>query len=806
MPQAGQYMKNDAKTSKADLHIHSKYSDRPRQWFLRRIGVPESFIEPVDIYTACLEAGMDFVTITDHNTIAGSLDIAHLPGTFISSELTTYFPENGCKIHCVVSGIAEKQFTEMQQARENIYDLQQYMLDNCIVHSIAHPLCQVNNKLTLDLFEKLIVLFTRFEGINGSRHPRGCEISTAVLSSLTPEIMARLAEKHRLEPAGRKPWEKTFVGGSDDTGGLYIANAYTLTPKAAHAIDYLEFIREGRHEAAGSAGSSIRMANSLYRIAYSYYKDRFIDRSMPDRSLIGALLKSMSEHPKERSTVETGFRAGIKAMFRKKAQQVYVKTQMGDIEQMIVKELSKVLEEPLESVSTEKEGDCANFKSACRISQELSFAFIRKAVRKVRQGELIGSLQAISSLGPVMLGITPYITAFSSQHRGDAFLQEVASHFPAAGDLQLRSGKKAWVTDTFTDVNGVAQTIRTLAGMANEAGQRITVITSLDDKPETDFPLKNFKPVGSFNLPEYESLMVSYPPFMEITAYLEREEFDEVIISTPGALGLCALGAAKMLGLSTKGIYHTDFPRFFTDITEDERIGEMAWRFMRWFYGKMDKVLVPTKQYKMLLLDGGFGSDVVDVMPRGIDCQKFNPSFRDPSFWKRYGLGSSFTFIYVGRISREKNVEMMLKAFRQFQEHGNTADLAVVGDGPQREYLEKAYAHPHIVFTGYLYGGELASAYASADMLVFPSMTDTFGNVVLEAHACGLPAIVSNEGGPPEIVESHGSGLVVDIHSPGPMAAAMRSVVSDHILYERLKKNAALKAEESRWEKVLEKL
>ena len=138
--------------SKSDLHVHSKYSNRPKQWFLRRIGAPESFSEPLDIYKCCKEAGMDYVTITDHNTIKGSLDIAHLPNTFISSILTTYFPENKCKIYCIVSGINEDEFTSLLQHRENIYDLREYIHSNNIAHSIAHPLYQINNRLTVNLF------------------------------------------------------------------------------------------------------------------------------------------------------------------------------------------------------------------------------------------------------------------------------------------------------------------------------------------------------------------------------------------------------------------------------------------------------------------------------------------------------------------------------------------------------------------------------------------------------------------------------------------------------------------------------
>ena len=97
--------------SRADLHVHSKFSDRPSEWFLRRIGAPESFMEPMEVYRSCKEAGMDYVTISDHNCIRGALEIAHLPDTFISSELTTYFPENGCKIHCLVSGITPELFS-----------------------------------------------------------------------------------------------------------------------------------------------------------------------------------------------------------------------------------------------------------------------------------------------------------------------------------------------------------------------------------------------------------------------------------------------------------------------------------------------------------------------------------------------------------------------------------------------------------------------------------------------------------------------------------------------------------------------
>ena len=91
--------------AKVDLHVHSKYSDRPSEWILRRIGAPESFVEPIELYRIAKSRGMDFVTISDHNCIDGALEIAHLADTFISDEVTTYFPEDGCKVHFLVCGI-----------------------------------------------------------------------------------------------------------------------------------------------------------------------------------------------------------------------------------------------------------------------------------------------------------------------------------------------------------------------------------------------------------------------------------------------------------------------------------------------------------------------------------------------------------------------------------------------------------------------------------------------------------------------------------------------------------------------------
>jgi hypothetical protein len=238
---------------------------------------------------------MDFVSISDHNKIDGALEIADLPGVFLSSEITTYFPENGAKLHVLVSGIDEAQFAEIQKLRENIFELRRYLLGQGILHTVAHPLFPVNDRLTVEQFEQLLVLFNRFELINGTRDGRVARVVEALLEKLSPEMLADLATKHGIEPAGPAPHRKLLTGGSDDHSGLYIGSAHTVTPHAESVEAFLEHLRAGRHDPAGRSGSSIHLAHCFYEIAYGYCKERLIGRE--GSNLLGEMLKRLLAPP-----------------------------------------------------------------------------------------------------------------------------------------------------------------------------------------------------------------------------------------------------------------------------------------------------------------------------------------------------------------------------------------------------------------------------------------------------------------------------------------------------------------------------
>src|SRR6266513_230602 len=246
--------------SKCDLHIHSRYSARSEEWLFRRFDFPDSYSDPKELYRQLLDLGMDYATITDHDTIEGCLQIAHLPRTFVSEQITTYFPQDPCKLHILVWGISEQQHRDIEGLRDNIFELQRYLQTAQIAHAVAHPLYSINGKLEASHLERLILLFKHFEGINGLRDALLSDLAQDLFGSLTSEKIDEFAKKHELAPTHPEPWKKIFVGGSDDHGGQFIASAFTETPPAKSAQKFLEHVRMGDCAARGHGGTPLALS------------------------------------------------------------------------------------------------------------------------------------------------------------------------------------------------------------------------------------------------------------------------------------------------------------------------------------------------------------------------------------------------------------------------------------------------------------------------------------------------------------------------------------------------------------------
>jgi glycosyltransferase involved in cell wall biosynthesis len=773
--------------SKCDLHIHSRFSARSEEWLFRRFDFPDSYSDPGQLHAQLVVAGMDYVTITDHDTIEGCLQIADLSQTFISEQVTTSFPQDPCKVHLLVWGISEAQHNEIARLRDNIFELQEYLQGTQIAHAVAHPLYSINGKLEASHLERLILLFKHFEGINGLRDALLSDLAQNLLSTLTPAKIDLFSNRHNLTPTHDRPWQKVLVGGSDDHGGKFIASAYTETRAANSPTEFLAHVRKGDCTPRGAGGTPLALSHGFYNTVSCFIQDRFHEKLGPSAAVLEQMFSRFMEgrDPTEFTLTEKG-RIFAEGVLSGKIFELVKPANMS-----LWKQLSSYFARPEvkaklnEEISAVPEPERRTFLMANLVAEQLAFRLFKKFVQQISTGNLVESMQALSAIAPILIILTPYIYGFHSQAPSRAWLRRIFKELTGEIPEALQNRKRAWFTDTLEDVNGVATTIRKMTGAGAIAGKELIVVTSRSELQINDIPIKNFPPIGEFELPEYELQKLSFPPILQILDYIQREKFTEIIISTPGPIGLTALLAAKMLNLQTSGIYHTDFPQYIRILTEDSFLESIAWRYMHWFYGQLDTVFVNSEEYRQSWIKRGLDPAKLKIFPRGLDTELFNPGRRDPDFWQKFGpTNGDVRLLYVGRVSREKDLDVLANAYRKLREENLSVQLYVVGHGPYSEALAETL--PDACFTGYLRGQELAAAYASADIFVFPSTTDTFGNVIIEAQASGVPVVVSDSGGPKELVDDSTTGLVTKSHDVDDFTRAIRALVVDPALRQRM--------------------
>jgi len=762
------------KTYRADLHVHSSHSNKPTYWAMRKFNCPESYTSPLHLYRTARERGMDYVTITDHNAISGALEIAHLEGAFISSEITAYFPENGCKVHLVVLDIDESRFADIMELRKNVYELVAYLHHQGIAHFLAHPLYAQNDKLTREIIEKSLLLFTTFEVRNGCRARRFNNFTEQMIATLSEESILRLADRHNLRPYGQCPWIKGRVGGSDDHGGLFIARAHTCSDSGATLGEFINAIMAAESRAEGQHGGPLTMAHSLYGIGQSFYRERFGTGSSRSTPFISALMDRFFDLGTDRMS----FVEKVRLFILKNLPAVRDKS--GKSFEIILDREARLLLNDAEFMAGISGADLNRriFAVTSRLANRMLYHFTDRLMKLPRQAGFFDYLNAVGTIGLVHMLISPYYLAFHHQHKGKQLIAELSEEFPESV-LPNGAEKIALFTDTLDEINGVAITIKRLIRTAEERNVALTVIISDNGTAPPTRGVVRFPAVGDFMLPEYPELRLNFPPILDVMDYIEREGFTRIHVSTPGSVGLLGLLIARLMDIPVAGTYHTDIPQYVRRLTDDEFLEQAAWNYMTWFYGQMEEVMVPSAGTRNQLIARGLPAERMKPLPRWVDTGLFSPQQRDPFFWRTRGLQGGPVLLYVGRVSREKSLDLLVAAFRHLVDGGADISLAIIGDGPYRSEMEAGLEGYPALFTGYLSGGELQAGYASADLFVFPSATDTFGNVVLEAQASGLAVIVSDQGGPRELMVDGETGLVFAAGSLPGLVGSIRSLIGD---------------------------
>ena len=771
---------------KIDLHVHSQYSIRPSLWVLQKLSCHECYTSPLELYKLARERGMDWVTITDHNTINGCLEIAHLPQTFISEEVTSYFPEDGCKVHVLVYHINQEQHREIQKLRENLFALVAYLQQEAIPHALAHPLWSVNGRLTVLHFEKLLLLFKNFE-INGSRDDQLNLFLRRILDQLTPACYDQLIDKHGIVPGFPEPWRKNLIGGSDDHSSLTIARIHTEVAGATSLAEFFAGLENHQARVNGQASDPVTLAHNIYSIAYQFYAHKMglRDQAKFDdflNFLENALLPTAV--PKCSRLLQVGY-----SLFRKKTTSNGKSEQQGfSLLDLVKEEISRFIQEDpqlktffaaFRNHGPVREEEWCEFIT--RLANQLLRKFSDRLLTGINGAHLVDVLQSLTAIGVVYLLLTPYFAAYNSFAQDRHFSQKILAHFAGAAGVEAHRPaiKLAHFTDTFYEINGVALTLRQQVQEASCSNKPYVVITCDPGNHADNKCVKNFIPLAVWDLPEYQEQKLFHPPILEILRYCYEEGVNHILAATPGPMGLTALFIARLLDLPIDGTYHTSLPQYAKYLTEDMAVEDLMWRYILWFYNQMQTVYAPSSSTATELTERGLEATKIRIFPRGVDVQRFQPSKRNGILRDRYQIDADLKLLYVGRISKEKNLQLLAQAFMAISAVRPQVHLVVVGEGPYLEEMREVLAGYPCTFTGYLEGEDLAAVYAACDIFVFPSTTDTFGNVVLEAQASGLPVIVSSSGGPRENMIPGETGLVVQADDAAELVQATLTLIDE---------------------------
>ncbi|MDV2886023.1 glycosyltransferase family 1 protein [Alkalihalophilus pseudofirmus] len=313
-------------------------------------------------------------------------------------------------------------------------------------------------------------------------------------------------------------------------------------------------------------------------------------------------------------------------------------------------------------------------------------------------------------------------------------------------------------SDTYSpQVNGVARTLTRLVSHLEKRNVEYQLF--IPDQLEHTDPFKsNIHSFTSFPFFLYPECRVAWPNMLRLKKELLAFNPTVLHVTTPFNLGLAGVHLSKKYHIPLVGSYHTHFDHYL-QYYKLTFLSDLMWSYLRWFYADCKKVLVPSIETKLHLASKKF--DHLDIWSRGVDCQQFSPSKKEGYLYDLYNIEQKFVLLYVGRMAPEKDLAAMKRIMRQLpKEICEQVHWIYVGDGPMLSEMKSEFQCDQVTFTGYLNGEALSALYALADLFIFPSQTETFGNVVLEALASGTPAIVADKGGVREIVEHEKTGMI----------------------------------------------
>jgi glycosyltransferase involved in cell wall biosynthesis len=564
----------------------------------------------------------------------------------------------------------------------------------------------------------------------------------------------------------------TGVGGSDDHAGVDIGRTWTETPRAETPEEFLSHIRAGRAHAGGDQGSAAKWAHAAMALAVrSLDRDGDEDRLDP-ATVLRMVERVMSEGEARRGAMGADLAPqDARALLRAWLDAV----ELGHLDSADL----------LAAMQDDEFRHRDLFRRARRAHERKLARAVDDIVAGVGAHGAAGLAAGATQLFDACVAAIPYAPAA-------AFLGKEKSKLAGGRDGIGEPRRVALVADGVGGMHGVTHTLQELRHRG-VPGFEVEVV-STDAIAD-----RRLGAVADVEIPFYAGLKVGVPSLPTIVEALAEGRYDLVHLCTPGPAGVAALLTARVMDLPVLGSYHTELAAYAGLRSADPGLEAVAQGAMSMFYSQCSVVLSPSEASDAVLGTLGIAADRVGRWDRGVDLARFSPDRRVPR-----AFGDGINVLYAGRLTREKGADLLADAFLAAHERDPRLHLVLAGGGPEEEML-RARLGEHATFLGWLEGDALADAYANADLFLFASRTDTFGQVLLEAQASGLPVVAVAEGGPCSIVADGVTGLLRPADATA-LADAVVALAGDPDARARLAGAARIAVAERTWERALQRL
>jgi glycosyltransferase involved in cell wall biosynthesis/predicted metal-dependent phosphoesterase TrpH len=761
------------------------------EWYGRYFNCPESYVDPLQQYDLCKARGMDLVTLTDHDTLAGGLKLVDRPDFFLSEEITARFPENGCVMHVLAWNIDPDQHGAIQERRDDVYALTDYLQDRGIAYGLAHPLLSPNWKLDRETFEKVLLLFPTFEVVNGLTDARIEKDLVDMMASVDEGVIARLAAKHNLRPHGARPHVKAETAGSDDhvhrrNGTVYTeVDGATLPPAT-----FLARVLAGQGRAVGHNADLNAMAAGAQRTTSGFLRRREGEPPLsggdPVTDLMDVALGG------DASTKGASFLAPLiaRAASRPEAAAMPPDAARAPTDPAPL---------PVDSGELDRQ-DAAMTEMVAHAFDAAGTAALDSLIGALSVLDFYRILDGLRDLTAAAGAAAPYF--FAAHHYGKQVAQVLNLRRDwTASQIPERRRRLAVFSDSLEQVDGVSTWCERFITEAKGSGCDVLVPYCGDRASHPDG--HRFHPlpaVRMMHLPFYSQIRLYIPSLVSTVDWMWRHEVSNVELSTPGPMGLVGLLAAKLLRLPVTATYHTEIPTLISILGGDSMLREAARRYLVWFYNRADAAFVFSQKARRGLVEVGVKESHIEVLPITVNPDHFNPQLGSPSIFRELGidLEGRPVVLSVGRLSEEKNVPMIVEAVRRLQHEPFRPLLVIVGDGPELGSLQARFAGDACVrFVGLQRGERLRRLYASAHAFAFASRVDTLGLVNLEAMSSGVPVLLPSDASATDMAKDGVSAEFYPFGVEG-LTHAIRRVLGDREYAGLLATNARL-AMVDRW-------